>query len=513
MNQANNWIIIKIKITLDNLCLKKIKEKFNKEMKYQVIFFMLVVMNMNRAVSQEKIEPYVLQEFNVGTKIGKLRAVPVQYEKNKQGVLMVYSESKEVDPFVEMFFFPKHTLKFVLFDKKGNEIWRKELGRGVMPGIWFCPVFTFDLDEDGVDEIWFVNNPNEDHPLGYSNYRLERLEAKSGKSNGHWEWPSSNSDARLSHLFRNFILGGYVNGTPVLITAQGTYKDMKLQAWNPGMEKRWDKHIKGDEPGPRGSHMCPVLDIDDDGKDEIMWGERCINMEDGSYQFIAAKETWNGHSDIVQPLYNENNDKWYIFTCRESGGWDEKDPPRLIMFNEQGENEWEKLEKGHMDMGWTADLEGYKEPVAFSVRIGNKTAGPDGFYRANVEEFAYYAYSGKPVNLPFKAYNTIPVDMNGDGIHEIVGGLGNQGTKDILSGQGEVYGNIGEDGFVAMASKFMDHPGEQILVYYPDGTIRIYADKNAKDTEEGLKRYNHPFYKINQKLTGTGYNLVNLGGI
>ena len=55
--------------------------------------------------------------------------------------------------------------------------------------------------------------------------RLARLDASDGKDTGEWKWESANNDARLSHLFRNFILGGYVDGKPVLITAQGTYKE------------------------------------------------------------------------------------------------------------------------------------------------------------------------------------------------------------------------------------------------------------------------------------------------
>ena len=477
-------------------------------MKLLISIFLYFIFAISLSLGQKSIEPYVLQEFNMGTEIGKLRSVPIQYAPGKNGILIVYSESEEVDPYVEMFFFPKHTLKLVLFDLQGNEIWRKELGRGVMPGIWFCPVFPFDLDQDGVEEIWYVNNTDEDHPLGYSNYRLARIDTRNGEDNGQWPWESSNEDTRLSHVFRNFILGGYLDDKPVLITAQGTYRDMKLQAWNNGMQKRWDKHIKDDGKTPRGSHMTPVFDLERDGNDEIMWGERCISLDNGSYKFIAAKDNWNGHSDIIQPLYNFNKKNWHVFTCRESEG-----NPRLVMFDQEGKEVWSKLDRGHMDMGWVAKFDNYDEPIAFSVRIGKKVAGPDGFFRSNVEEFAYKAYSGKEIQLPFKAYNTVPVDINGDGIHEVVGGLGHQGIKDIVSGNGTVLGNIGEGANVAMASKFMDHPGEQILAYYKDGTIKIWADKNAKDSKMAKRRYNSSFYKCNQKLTATGYNLVNLGGI
>jgi hypothetical protein len=66
-----------------------------------------------------------------------------------------------------MFFFPGDTLKLALFTESGGLVWRRDLGRGVVPGMWFCPVFAFDLDGDGVDEIWFVTTPHGITPGGF----------------------------------------------------------------------------------------------------------------------------------------------------------------------------------------------------------------------------------------------------------------------------------------------------------------------------------------------------------
>jgi hypothetical protein len=69
-------------------------------------------------------------------------------------------------------------------------------------------------------------------------------------------------------------------------------------------------------------------------------------------------------------------------------------------------------------------------------------------------------------------------------------------------------------GLTAMASKFIDHPGEQILSYsHETGKVMVWADRNAKDNALANERYNHPFYRINRRLTACGYNLFNLGGI
>lgn len=68
-------------------------------------------------------------------------------------------------------------------------------------------------------------------------------------------------------------------------------------------------------------------------------------------------------------------------------------------------------------------------------------------------------------------------------------------------------------GLSAMASKFTDLPGEQILSYSHNGWLKIWADENAHDNKNASERYSNAFYKINQKQTGNGYNLFTLGGI
>jgi hypothetical protein len=152
-------------------------------------------------------------EVKIAESLGQCRAAPVDLG-SKRGIFIAYCEDAEIDPYVEMFFFPCHRIKMMVLSLDGMEIWKKELGPGVIPGIWFAPFFPFDLDGNGIDEIWFVNNTDDQHPLSLNGRRLEQLDARTGETLGRWPWPAVDRNQSPSHTFRNFILGGQVKETP-----------------------------------------------------------------------------------------------------------------------------------------------------------------------------------------------------------------------------------------------------------------------------------------------------------
>jgi hypothetical protein len=438
--------------------------------------------------------------------MGQFRAVPVRLGEGRRAILGIHSGDAEIDPYIGMFFFPKSTTKFVLFTADGEILWRRDLGPGVVSGIWFLPVLAFDLDGDDVDEIWFVNNTDPAHPMDYRRYALERVDARTGETTGQWPWPQPERDRRMSTTYRNFIVGGSVRGEPVLVTAQGTRGVVDIQGWRPDLSRRWDVHKDPDTPGCEGSHMSAVCDLNGDGVDELLWGERCIELDAGRQLYCADEATWHGHSDINLPTLDWSTGRWSVFTCRE----DRTGFPRVVMYDADGTRIWAALDQGHMDTGWVARIGEGGSPVAMGVRVGTKLRSADGERRKKVEPFAFDAASGESVELSFDPYTTIPVDLNGDGIHELVRGYF-EGNGEVLDRDGRVIGNVG--GLSAMASKFTDRPGEQILSYAPDGVVRIWADANAVDSEQALRRYAHPHYRTNQRLTACGYNLFSLGGL
>jgi hypothetical protein len=451
-----------------------------------------------------RIDLQVVRELDLEQEIGQLRAVPVALGPGRGlGTLLVYAADAEIDPYVRMFFFPRSTCRLRLLDERGETLWVRDMGPGIVPGIWFFPVFPFDLDGDGMDEIYLIGNRDPGHPLSHYDYCLECLDVRTGDTVSQTDLPDPRPESGMSHTFRYFILGGHVRGEPVLVTAQGTYGPAALQGWNADLSVRWQYETDGS--GPQGSHMCAVADLAGEGVDGVLWGERYIEFDQGEEVFRADGELYEGHSDIVQPVLDWDTGRWCIHTCRESSG-----TPRVVCFDGHGDRLWGDLDHGHMDTGWCARLGPNGEPVVLAVRVGEKLRSAVGEHRQGIEEFTYEAFTGRPVKLGFSVYTTIPVDLDGDGRHELVKGYF-EGDGSVLGPDGTAIGNIG--GLSAMASKFLDLPGEQILSYARDGMVRVWADRNALDSPAAVRRYAHPFYRANQRLTACGYNLFNLGGI
>jgi hypothetical protein len=447
--------------------------------------------------------------MRLGERIGQLRAIPVDLGPQKRGILLIHGPDFDVDPAPGMFFFPSGTLKMTMLSLTGELLWQRDLGPGLIPGLWFCPFYAIDLDGGGTDAIYFVNQTHVDHPLSYQGFVLECASATDGKTLSQTPWHDPFGDVPMYAKYRNFVLGGTAAGRPVLVAAQGTYATMALQAYvagPTGLERLWNKRIEQADAGARGSHMCPVVDLDGDGIDEILWGERCIRISDGQELFCADRDTYCGHSDIMQPTLDRKTGLWRLWTCRENHG---EATPRLCCYDAKGNRLWGDVDAGHMDMGWTAHVR--EDLIAcMGVRISGKSCGPGGRFHERYEQFIYSLVSGEKLSWPVDLYKSLPVDIDGDGYHEFVMGAPG-GNGRVFDADGNEYGTLG--GPAALAMKFLDLPGEQLLIYQDDGTVSFEADANAHDTDAALARYGHRMYLANRKLTACGYNWTALGGL
>lgn len=444
-------------------------------------------------------------KLELGSPALQYKVMPARLGGGKKGFVAFYASCYDVDVHYSMFVVPSDMLHGIAFDENGEVLWKQELG--IWPSAALYCFTLIDMDEDGVDEIYIVNNSDPIHPLWVEAYVMERWDVLTGRVTGTWPWPNYGGIERSMWYFRNHIFGGYDQGKPVLVTAQGTYRDMYFQAWNPDMSSKWKLEIPADAPGARGSHSFPVVDINQDGCDEVLWGERCLSLHDGSECFCIEKDSWNGHSDMCQPVYDAEHSRWLIYINRES---DEHIGPRIGMYDCEGKPVWTDVEWGHIHKGWVGRIGQSGELLANGVRITGQTKDAVGRYYTGITEFVYDAMTGRPVSLPYSLFDTAPVDVNGDGLHEILRGVA-AGDTELIGRNGELICHLG--GKVAMNTKILSCPGEQVMIYYPDGTVKIFRDRNAVDTPAARKRYELPFYRRNQYARNIENNICMHGGI
>lgn len=450
-----------------------------------------------------------LLDADLGRPLGQARCAPLHLGAHAIPALLVaYGEDREIDPSSSMFFYPRGTLALAAVAADGQVLWRRDLGRGVVPGVWFCPVLPCDLDGDGVDEVWYVDNADPVHPLNAGAYHLTRLDGRCGEVTGSWPWPQLDEWMPMFASYRNFILAGRSGGETVLVTAQGTYGQLRLQGWKRDLSPRWTWERTRGGPGGSGSHMAAVVDLDGDGRDVVVYGEHLIDIGSGRERLTLDGDAWRGHSDINLPLRDRKAGAWSIYTCRENQ--DPQGGPRVAAFAADGRRTWGTLDHGHIDQGWVAHLPGFATPTAWALRIGAKSRGPEGTERQGREEFAFCALTGAPRSLPMPVYGTVPVDHDGDGHHALVRAFGPQAGA-VIDATGAVLGSLG--GAVALVGRLLDHPGEQIVTFHDDGHLRVWADTQAVDRPAALARYRDPYYGTALRLGGVGYHLPLLGGL
>jgi hypothetical protein len=443
-------------------------------------------------------------EINMESEIGQLRAAPVNLGREKKGILLCWSSIFDVDPFSEMFYFPTDTLKMTMISEKGQILWSKDLGRGVVPGLWFCPVLPLDLDGDGADEIFYVDNLNIQHPLTATGYALTILDSLTGEKKGTMPWPENNRNQSLSSRFRNFLIGGRAGDKNLLVTAQGTYEDMHLQGWTSPDKCIWKTDISTNESGARGSHMCALSNFDQDGDMEVMWGERCIRLRDGQEIFCADRDSYHGHSDVALPVKDYSTGEWLLYTCRES----ENDvSPRVALYDKEGKRIWGRLDEGHIDMGWAARSPESGQLFG-AIRIGHKSCGPDGRFHQDREEFVYDR-EGNDVKLPFSHYHGLPVDLQGRGYHDFAFTEAEEGL--IVDSKGNELAKTG--GTPALLCRFLDLPGEQVLSYAKDGTVAAWYNDEPVESPDFKAKINSGLYLYDIKMGISGYNIHIMCGL
>ena len=197
------------------------------------------------------------------------------------------------------------TFKLEAYLSDGTFLWRKDLGWNIELGIWYSPFIVYDFNGDGKAEVAVKTAPtdtdyrNEDGRVFSGPEYCSILDGMTGEEIDRVNWPERSPRlGDYNRNNRNQIGMAYLDGkTPCLLVARGTYRAMLVDAYQlrtNKLEKLW--HWDGDEENPvirsQGAHGMHTVDLDDDGRDEIVLGSAVLD-DDGTLLYSAGV----GHPD------------------------------------------------------------------------------------------------------------------------------------------------------------------------------------------------------------------------
>jgi rhamnogalacturonan endolyase len=236
---------------------------------------------------------------------------------NGDGALdyVVVQPDFNVDPGLKNWRRSPEPYKIEAYRQDGTLLWRHDLGWGIETGTWYSPVIAFDLDGDGRAEVYTKTAPPGDprDELGYVTEGpefLTQIDGETGKVLRQVDWPDrsgiapANPRVRLPgqapngyvQWSRNQIAVAYLDGkSPSLIVVRGTYSLIKIRAYNAQLRELWSVETKGDYQAfaGQGAHGIQVVDIDADGRDELVIGAAAFD-DDGKPMWTTGR----GHPDV-----------------------------------------------------------------------------------------------------------------------------------------------------------------------------------------------------------------------
>ena len=219
------------------------------------------------------------------------------------------------------------TTKLEAYTLEGAFLWRIDLGRNIREGAHYTPFLVYDLDGDGRAEVAcktadgtvdgtgeIIGDPRADHrnASGYVLAGPEFLtvfDGRTGRALATTAYVPPRGDVAAwgddygNRVDRFLACVAYLDGArPSLVMCRGYYTRTVLAAWNwrdGKLSRVWTFDTDDGTPGleayrGQGNHGLSVGDVDDDGRDEIVYGGCCID-DDGT----GLYSTGLGHGDAM----------------------------------------------------------------------------------------------------------------------------------------------------------------------------------------------------------------------
>jgi rhamnogalacturonan endolyase len=222
------------------------------------------------------------------------------------------------------------TFKLEAYKRDGTFLWRHDMGPNIEPGVWFSPFIVYDLDGDGRAEVVmkasevatslggdgdlngdgitnYRNASTGDVPLHSASPSIEYLEVRDGatgalRARGPWipigPWGGDQNRYGRQMMAPAYLDGPSTNLPSVLITRGGNSR-IEVHAYdfrNNQLTRRW-VWFRANGNGAYG-HNVRIGDIDNDGKDELVFFSIAIDDNGGSNGSVLW-DTGQAHGDRV----------------------------------------------------------------------------------------------------------------------------------------------------------------------------------------------------------------------
>lgn len=237
-------------------------------------------------------------------------------------------------------------------------LWRIDLGPNIRQGIHYTPFIVYDLDGDGKAEVAVrtsegtvfgdgiqIEDTNQDGITDYVDRNpqsktygmiqsgpefLSIIEGRTGKEiartnyimrgpkNQFVSYWGDDSGNRIDRFLMGVGHFRSPNGTPSLFMCRGYYKNFQIVALDligNKIKERWHFDTANGYPEyiGQGNHNLAVGDIDDDGKDEILYGA-CVIDHNGK----GLYSTGLGHGDAIHlGKFDPTLEGYQVVICHE----------------------------------------------------------------------------------------------------------------------------------------------------------------------------------------------------
>ena len=191
----------------------------------------------------------------------------------------------------------------------GTRLWRLDLGRNIRAGAHYTTMVAYDLDGNGKAEVMLktadgtvdgvgtvIGNAAADYrnSAGYVLSGPEFItvfDGRTGKALASADYlPARGTVSSWGDNYGNRVdrfLGGvaYLDGRrPSAVFSRGYYTRAVVAAWDyrdGQLTSRWvfDTNNEGAEARGQGAHLFSVADVDEDGKDDIIYGAATIGSD------------------------------------------------------------------------------------------------------------------------------------------------------------------------------------------------------------------------------------------